>query len=1129
MELNPDMEGSVLLQVQASLQYELARPLIFSKSSDLQVAESTATTGAIIDDSKEHTALPLSQPTRTVHFEHGLIRDAFLTEVGLAINPVHKLFICISCDSALTRKTYRYHLKTKENITVTQDIAAGIEELSDIHNIVAEFPPLHTNSRPIPYIAGLKIDQKSGCPLCMYTAVHKRVQKHIKDEHPGTKATPLVDIPSQVLNLGIAPTNFRIIPPAQTWFLNLNLLNQPTLVNMAPPDNRMVSPWLLRTGFHEYVQGHDITQLVNLCSLPSKSETEKHMQTLHTTVLEYLNGGTKLIKQTDPLTLQMLNSSDPTKDGINHTPLHEHHQPETTGKHYALPVVHLLSTLLRGGFQGFAIATSPTLSTALEAYKVNPTVDCMHQALLALWTVTWQQPEGNLFLDPTICFLAIHSLRKDGHFLEPKDMTGIIAKLCRAIRLVVLTEIHKRAGSGVFPSLLDAFKSLSCYTQEGHQTTFHVLRFLQHYATAITLKTVGLPKIIWPFRDEGRYDTMLFMGNLISLEHIRATLIDIERQITVLWEQNILRGLKLHAPHSIIQDNLRDTSNGYSFLTSPQFSAFANRFASHLFDNMEIKSSFVHASDGSTSQEINVAGFRAWLLDLSKLEGLLMLSIEIKNGSPIRRIALVRNYTKNTNNRQADSLIPSCMAAFDADMIIQLHTIARPIAQFAVAKMFPDNLPLVNQYHEMVFMDFLRPFTTDSGSNLMATIFSKHVGWKVKIAAFRQMIIGFRKNNHLPMAELDIQEETMRLVYAQQSGHTASTEDRTYGLSPDLVEGVADATMELYLQSSLDWQYLLATVPGGVDLPYWQCTTDQHEKLVAEGHISMRNTAKGSSGDNCAAQHTANLIIDLKTELQSTWKALSDSVARLNEKMDTLNHISGSNGAFKTREEQRSEEGTTLDNVFSSENLQLVAVSHQNALPNETLGHIGQQGLSHKRSLSLEEAEDNSVQPVLKRVALDVPVFDAPKDMLDCLRRLISKDAQWRNGDQRTAVASMLTLRRDLIIVLRTGLGKTAIALLPPMVEDGITVVVVPLVVLLKEWETRLKHSLIPFDIFLHDRQTPIRPSAKVVLVSSDTARFDTWRQAIATLHNIHPVVRMIIDEAHYYFTDVGFRKEGSF
>lgn len=136
----------------------------------------------------------------------------------------------------------------------------------------------------------------------------------------------------------------------------------------------------------------------------------------------------------------------------------------------------------------------------------------------------------------------------------------------------------------------------------------------------------------------------------------------------------------------------------------------------------------------------------------------------------------------------------------------------------------------------------------------------------------------------------------------------------------------------------------------------------------------------------------------------------------------------------------------------------------------------------------------------------------------------MGKEARWRNGDQRAAVTSLLTLKRDLIIVLRTGLGKTAIALLPPMVESGITIVVVPLVILLEEWESRLKKSEIPYDVFLYSRTTPLSTSARVVLVSSDTARFKTWKDAISTLHNVRPIVRMVIDEAHYYFTDTDFR-----
>lgn len=162
---------------------------------------------------------------------------------------------------------------------------------------------------------------------------------------------------------------------------------------------------------------------------------------------------------------------------------------------------------------------------------------------------------------------------------------------------------------------------------------------------------------------------------------------------------------------------------------------------------------------------------------------------------------------------------------------------------------------------------------------------------------------------------------------------------------------------------------------------------------------------------------------------------------------------------------------------------------------------------------------------------VQLPDAEAPEPLacskvsfLSKLRELYGHDAKWRCTKQRDSVRALANLQEDVILALRTGIGKTAIAVLPSMVENGYTIIVVPLISLMDDWKRRLTEFGIPFQHFKGKETHELNGNANIILVSSDVAKNEHWRQCIGQLNEHRPVLRMIIDEAHYYFTDVGFR-----
>ncbi|KAJ7671173.1 hypothetical protein B0H14DRAFT_2424342, partial [Mycena olivaceomarginata] len=124
------------------------------------------------------------------------------------------------------------------------------------------------------------------------------------------------------------------------------------------------------------------------------------------------------------------------------------------------------------------------------------------------------------------------------------------------------------------------------------------------------------------------------------------------------------------------------------------------------------------------------------------------------------------------------------------------------------------------------------------------------------------------------------------------------------------------------------------------------------------------------------------------------------------------------------------------------------------------------------------------------------------------LKRLYGPTAHRKSAEQYAAVEALLALETDLIIRLPTGAGKTAAAVLPTMVEQGITVFVLPLIALIEDWERRLKHLGLEYERFGGSENPELKGNSKIILVTSDMAKRPEWKTAIAILDQRCPVLR---------------------
>jgi hypothetical protein len=76
------------------------------------------------------------------------------------------------------------------------------------------------------------------------------------------------------------------------------------------------------------------------------------------------------------------------------------------------------------------------------------------------------------------------------------------------------------------------------------------------------------------------------------------------------------------------------------------------------------------------------------------------------------------------------------------------------------------------------------------------------------------------------------------------------------------------------------------------------------------------------------------------------------------------------------------------------------------------------------------------------------------------------------------------------------------------MVEQGITVFVLPLIALIEDWERRLKHLGLEYERFGGSENPELKGNSKIILVTSDMAKRPEWKTAIAILDQRCPVLR---------------------
>ena len=145
--------------------------------------------------------------------------------------------------------------------------------------------------------------KKEHCDLAAPTRWKSCKAQHLKEQGTGALRTFWEVIPDKITQ-----------DPTQALMEELmESLNKELHTVQAPVDRCLVSPWLLTTGWHVYMESMNLPMdvLRQMVSLPHSHELQH--QTLLTAIELYFQEGVALINSTDERVLQRLNSPDPAK------------------------------------------------------------------------------------------------------------------------------------------------------------------------------------------------------------------------------------------------------------------------------------------------------------------------------------------------------------------------------------------------------------------------------------------------------------------------------------------------------------------------------------------------------------------------------------------------------------------------------------------------------------------------------------------------------------------------------------------------------------------------------------------------------------------------------------------------
>jgi len=404
------------------------------------------------------------------------------------------------------------------------------------------------------------------------------------------------------------------------------------------------------------------------------------------------------------------------------------------------------------------------------------------------------------------------------------------------------------------------------FTTEKTESTFNSLRTLQHLASSFAFSTTSLPSVIWT--DNADYTEFIFKGDKVHLNDIRSMLRAINSSTYDTLTDDVFLGHPFRVTYDHIADDLTSMATDYSFFTdprNPQFLKHRRTLIDHVLGTPSLASQFIKGYDPKNGTPVwNLVRLRQWYHDHSRLLTTIAGRVQFLGGSPARgteitcvqfrntptrkrnlfalgrHIAIICQYNKTTAITGKEKLLPHSLDGFTADVLLQSILIARPFAQMVALILFPRTHPVHLLLHSHLFVHHDRLLDTEHLSDWMKSQSEPHIGVSACVSSWRTMQTALRRRHCPEYERLLNYDDDYESYGALQAGHSRSTENRIYGLSPESFMGRGEDVLFPFLKASTRIHHLFAQPAGGQIIPY----TDMADPKLYRQHLTKSTNTR---------------------------------------------------------------------------------------------------------------------------------------------------------------------------------------------------------------------------------------------------------------------------------------------
>ncbi|KXN80582.1 ATP-dependent DNA helicase tlh1 [Leucoagaricus sp. SymC.cos] len=1057
-----------------------------------------------------------------------------------------RLFCCSTCCVYLTAGAALTHIKTLHS---SCGIRGGDKEFQAICrklDAATEFPPISTLSgcEAFPglwlYTEALKCSVDN-CYKVYTTA--EAMSTHYNETHKGIKITwDWVVVPAQRLDNSSHATLFTIIPPPPptpssqvskwAWLSEtqnmIEVIVRP--VKLDNPDPRNVSAWLKQTRWPFHAGDHQPEFLRSLVAPPGDSEFPQ----LKETIRFILDAAMLLINQTPRFILHKLATKD-WQLGISHSPFHEL-QSEGSISDYATELTKFTAFLIRDKGEYKLPLPDAIVKLAKKIRRMTPIYPMpvlslssdfdqytllIVDLLIAIWTQPWDSSPENSIGDPTICYLALSSIRPDHGWALPARVTPVIARISFAIRSVFLFRVHHTESHP--KDVHGAYKLLEPWHYEGEDSPFNDLATLQHLASSITYSTPSLPSFMW--YNEQRTE-FIWHGCKMTLSGLRLMARELQRLAYKTFTEDVLLGLPPRNDFGFIADDLSDASPHYGFIDDPRNAKYydPNSFAKKILSHPTLSHHYCAGYQADGSPVWKQSALRRWGVDYSKLLLYLMAIIEVTGGSPSRGteitciqyrntatrtrglfilqkyLAIVCQYSKNTSNSGRDKLLPH---GFDAlCRSITLHCIfeLHPFMMLVMHILFPLRTDILNLWYTNLFVKFDRKFTTEDLTSILKIVSLETMGVAVGVRDYRQLSVCVRRPHCSSLDDL-IGLENVDTPAALQAGHTQATENRHYGITTSSISNLPEYAIEGYLKASEDWQVLLEIPPGFHSLSYelFEDKESWNRHILPARSPLLRST---SSGDHGRPFSAAEVFQGAITEQEMLDARLDNH--RIGMAVDNEVDMSGEMGS---ESDGSGDEGETVKVVNDGD------VDRGDAA-----------AMDIEPDIQVKETSTIQVARAKKTDEKYMSKDEMERKALQEMRTFLKKSsANWASDKQRKAVLAAVKGGRDIFVALPTGGGKSLVPIITSAFRKHRTTVIInPFISLQHDWYRKLTEG--GKSVAIYESGMTSIPHIEFLLVTTNLAVTIDFTSCIQQAHLQERVGIIVVEEGHEVFFSSSYR-----